>query len=73
MRAPVRGMQYYDYIIYYFRSSYVYSIVDLLKCGVLTLVDEIRRYRNDRYHHYYYYATSISAFLVHVIPVSPVL
>ena len=36
----------YDYIFYIFRF-YGYSFVDLIKCGVLTLMDDIRRYRNE--------------------------
>ena len=36
--ARARGIKYYDYIIYYFRSSYVYIIADLVKRGVLTLL-----------------------------------
>ena len=41
-------MQYYDYITEYFLGFNAYIIVDLVKRGVLTLVGEIRRYRNDR-------------------------
>ena len=33
----------------------VHITVDLVKRGVLTLVGEIRRYRNDRYYYYYYF------------------
>ena len=32
---------------------YEHVFVDLVTRGVLTLVGEIRRYRNDRYYHYY--------------------
>jgi len=32
-----------------FRGFNVYIIVDFVKCGVQTLISEIRRYRNDRY------------------------
>ena len=38
--------------------TYVYIFVDLVRRGVLTLVGEIRRYRNDRY--YLLYRPSIS-------------
>ena len=31
----------------------VHVIVDLVKRGVLTLLGDIRRYRNDRYYYYY--------------------
>ena len=33
----VQQIQYYDYIIYYFGGFNKYIIVDLVKCGVLTL------------------------------------
>ena len=52
------GIQHYDYNLY--------IIVDLVNHGVLTLVGEIRRYRNDCYYYlfliylfkkvYYYYS-----------------
>ena len=32
----------------------MYSTVDLGKCGVLTLVGEIRHYRNYRFYYCYY-------------------
>ena len=44
-------------INYYFWGFTVCIIADLVKCSVLTLVGEMRRYRNDRYY-YYYYCTS---------------
>ena len=47
-----RGIQYYDCIIYNFWGFDVNIIVDLVKRGVLILVSEIRRYRNDRYYYY---------------------
>ena len=34
-----------------FLKFYVYLFVDLLKRGVLPLVGEIGRYRNDRYYY----------------------
>ena len=34
-------------IIYFIFRFYGYSFVDLIKCGVLTLMDDIRRYRNE--------------------------
>ena len=37
----------------YFLGFNVYIIVDLVKCGVLTLVGEIWCYRNDLYYYYY--------------------
>ena len=42
--------EYYDYRIYYLYSFSAYIFVDLVKRGVLTLVGEIRRYRNDCYY-----------------------
>ena len=42
-----------------FRDFNVYIIVDLGKGGVLTLVHEIWRYRNDCYHCYNYAGPSV--------------
>ena len=39
--------------IYYYGFFDTYIIVDLVKRGMLKLVGEIRRYRNDRYYYYY--------------------
>ena len=41
-------LQYYVYILFCF--FYANLFVDLIKRGVLTLVGEIRRYRNDFYY-----------------------
>ena len=42
------GVEEYNImIIHYFLRFYVHSFVDLVKRGVLTLVGEIRRCRND--------------------------
>ena len=41
------------WLYYQFWGFTVYNSVDLVKRGALTLVGEIRCYRND--HHYYYY------------------
>ena len=40
---------------YYFWGFNVYIIVDFLKRGVLTLVGEVRLYRNDRCYYYHYF------------------
>ena len=53
-----RGIQYYVCIIYNFLGFNVHIIIDLVKRGVLTLVSEIRRYRNDYYYYYYYLLSS---------------
>ena len=52
----VQGIPYYDNIIDYSLGFIVYIIVDFVKRGVLTLVGEVRRYRNDRYYYHYYLA-----------------
>ena len=44
------GIQYHDYIIYYFWDLNECIIIDLVKWGVLTFVSEIWCYRNDRYY-----------------------
>ena len=44
MRACVRGCDEYNIM-----NINVHIIVDIVKRGVLTLVSEIRRYRNERY------------------------
>ena len=51
VHAHAWGIQYYDYIIIW--GFNVYIIIDLVERRVLTLVGEIRRYRNDRYRYYY--------------------
>lgn len=56
-RFGEQGIQYYDHN---FRISfevfmYIIIIVDLVNCGVLTLVSEIRRSGN---YHYYYISIS---------------
>ena len=43
-------IQYYDYVIIIFEVL-MYMFLDLVKRGVLTLVGEKRRYRNDRYYY----------------------
>ena len=54
--ALVWGTQYYNYmILFFFWDLNVYIIVDLVKCGVLTLASETRRYRNDGYYYHYYH------------------
>ena len=39
-------------IIYYFLGFNMYIIIDLVKCSVLTLVDEIQCDRNGRCYYY---------------------
>ena len=56
----MRGIQYYGYRFTIFAGFNVYVFVDLVNYVVLTLVGEIRRYKNDRYYYnynnnYYYY------------------
>ena len=41
MCVHMRGIHYYDYIIYHFWGFNGYIIVDLVKCSVLTLAGEI--------------------------------
>ena len=43
--------EYNTMLVYYFLSFHLYIFVDLVKSGMLTLVDEIGRYRNDRYYY----------------------
>ena len=50
----VQRIHCYDYIIIHFGVFSVYIFVDLVKCGVLTLVGEIRHWSNDCYCYYCY-------------------
>ena len=52
-RCGEQGIQYYDhnFRIIFEAFMYIIIIVDLVNCGVLTLVSEIRRSGN--YHYYY--------------------
>ena len=46
---------YISYIYIKFIDCYVYIVIGGVNCGVLTLVSEIRRYRNDSYYYHYYW------------------
>ena len=46
--------EYYDYILFLRICVYIYVFVDLVKRGVLTLLGEIQRYRNDCCCYYQY-------------------
>ena len=59
-------MYIHTYICMYIYTVFRYDVTDIIDCvlntkrGVLTLVGDIRRYRNDRYNNnnnnfYYYY------------------
>ena len=49
----------YIHVHIYLHIVFCYDVTDIIDCvlntnrGVLTLVGEIRRYRNDRYYYYY--------------------
>ena len=47
-------IHHYDYITEYFCGFNVYIFVDLVKHGVLNLVNEIQHYRNYSYYSYYH-------------------